>query len=70
MLRQNDVSYFVCTNTGVATYSSCSRCLSFSSPELELCDRDDAIKDGSEMPCFNKSTYTIQIQHDQFSIYQ
>ena len=51
-------------------YSSCSGSLSFSSPELELCDREEVIKDGSEMPCFNKSTYMIQVQHDQsFSVF-
>lgn len=57
-IRQKDISYLACTKTGVAMYSR-SWTLSFSSPEVELCERDEAIEDGSEMPCFNKSTYMI-----------
>lgn len=40
-------------------YSRPESLLSFSCPELELCEWDEASKDGSGMPCFNKSTYMI-----------
>jgi len=40
-------------------YSNSGTLLSLSCPELEFCERDEASKDGSEMSCFNKSTYMI-----------
>jgi hypothetical protein len=40
-------------------YSHSGTLLLLSCPELELCERDEASNDGSEMSCFNKSTYMI-----------
>lgn len=69
---RKDTSYLVCTKTGVAMYSHSGTLLSLSCPVLELCDPDEDSKDGSEMPCFNKSTYMINItdgtnRHNSFS---